>query len=274
MDIAEKTLQLKQDFDDVYEAGKKAEWNAFWDAYQDYGKREYYAFAFSNTTAYSPTWKIANWTEETFKPKYPIVPKSCGDVVFFGLEIENFKEHCEKNGIIIDLSQVDSFGNFYRGLKTTYVPDIRADNVTGSISSCFYMCDLLIESPDILNGELISSYYSLYYSCKAMTKIPRLWATSVTSYQSTFFECIKLVEIEQIEGEISVNIDFRYSPLNVDTTKRVIGHLKNYAGTSSEFTCTLMLSPQSKTALEALGATSPNGNLWTDYISDLGWVLK
>ena len=39
MDIAEKVLRAKTDLDDVYEAGKKAEYDAFWDEYQDYGNR-------------------------------------------------------------------------------------------------------------------------------------------------------------------------------------------------------------------------------------------
>ena len=40
MNITEKVLRQKQDFDDVYEAGKKAEYDAFWDAFQDNGNVE------------------------------------------------------------------------------------------------------------------------------------------------------------------------------------------------------------------------------------------
>jgi hypothetical protein len=56
--------------------------------------------------------------------------------------------------------------------------------------------------------------------------------------------------------------------------KSIITHLKNYSGTASEYTYSLTLTSACKTALEAEGTTSPNGNLWTEYVSDLGWNLK
>lgn len=64
MDIAEKTLQLKQDFDDVYEAGKKSQYDEFWDDYQQNGNRTNYTFAFSG----------AGWTKDNLNPKYKVVP--------------------------------------------------------------------------------------------------------------------------------------------------------------------------------------------------------
>ena len=65
MNIAEKVLQLKQDFDDVYvagkaagggsgdydqgyEDGKQAEYDTFWDNFQDYGNRRSYRNAFQD----------------------------------------------------------------------------------------------------------------------------------------------------------------------------------------------------------------------------------
>lgn len=68
MDIAEKTLRLKQDFDDVFEAGKKAgsvnEWDydEFWDTMQRNGTRLHYAYAFS----------YEGWNDTIYNPKYPI----------------------------------------------------------------------------------------------------------------------------------------------------------------------------------------------------------
>jgi hypothetical protein len=60
MSIADKLLRAKEDYDRVFEAGKKAEWDAFWDAYQDYGNRVQYPNAFYM------------WDDTYFKPKYPI----------------------------------------------------------------------------------------------------------------------------------------------------------------------------------------------------------
>ena len=49
-------------------AGKKSEYDAFWDAYQQNGERTNYAYAFAGSC----------WTPETLKPKYPICPNDNG----------------------------------------------------------------------------------------------------------------------------------------------------------------------------------------------------
>jgi hypothetical protein len=60
MDIAERTLQLKTDIDEVYEAGKQAEYNEFWDKFQDYGNRTDYTSAFRG------------FPNEIYNPKYDL----------------------------------------------------------------------------------------------------------------------------------------------------------------------------------------------------------
>lgn len=60
MSIAEKLTTIAENEPRVYEAGKNAEWNAFWDAYQNYGQRVQYPNAFYL------------WDDICFKPKYLI----------------------------------------------------------------------------------------------------------------------------------------------------------------------------------------------------------
>ena len=62
MDIAEKTLQLKKDFDDVYEAGKEEKSRETWGRFQDGGQAKSYFYAF----AYN------RFNDETYNPIYPI----------------------------------------------------------------------------------------------------------------------------------------------------------------------------------------------------------
>lgn len=84
MTIAEQVARLKTDFDEVYEAGysagesaagstkdayqqgvaygRQAEYDDFWDAYQENGNRTDYQNMFSGE----------GWTEETYRPKYHI----------------------------------------------------------------------------------------------------------------------------------------------------------------------------------------------------------
>jgi predicted 3-demethylubiquinone-9 3-methyltransferase (glyoxalase superfamily) len=61
MSLKEKALLLKEDIDEVYDAGKQAEYDAFWDAYQMNGNKNDYSYAFYN------------WYDEAYNPKYPIV---------------------------------------------------------------------------------------------------------------------------------------------------------------------------------------------------------
>ena len=63
MDISERTLQLKTDIDEVYEAGKKAEHNEFWNSINTQGD-----YCFAGTA----------WNKNTFKPtKNFTVNKTC-----------------------------------------------------------------------------------------------------------------------------------------------------------------------------------------------------
>ena len=63
MTVAEKLTRAKADYDEVYEAGKKAEYDRFWDAYQENGQPKQYFYAFAGI----------GWTDETFKPKHDII---------------------------------------------------------------------------------------------------------------------------------------------------------------------------------------------------------
>lgn len=62
MSIREQFLQLKQDFDDVYGAGKTAERSDFWEVFQNGGAEANYYYAFAYGT----------FTDANYNPKYDI----------------------------------------------------------------------------------------------------------------------------------------------------------------------------------------------------------
>jgi hypothetical protein len=62
MTIAEKLTRAKTDYDEVYESGKKAEYDEFW---TDYQKGNY-------TWSANGMFSGARWSRKTFKPKYDI----------------------------------------------------------------------------------------------------------------------------------------------------------------------------------------------------------
>ena len=87
MTIAEKLTQIAENEQKVYDAGyakgkaeggssyeqgvadgKQAEYDAFWDKFQNYGNRRNYYYAFA--------WQqVANegWASDAYNPKYPII---------------------------------------------------------------------------------------------------------------------------------------------------------------------------------------------------------
>lgn len=72
MSIAEKLVTIAENELKVYAAGKKDEYDRFWDAYQDNGNKTKYYRAFSGQC----------WTDETYNPKYPINATSNANSLF------------------------------------------------------------------------------------------------------------------------------------------------------------------------------------------------
>ena len=62
MSIAEKLQTIAENEQRVYDAGRQAEYDGFWDAYQENGNRYHWNNAFGNK----------GWNEKTYNPKYPI----------------------------------------------------------------------------------------------------------------------------------------------------------------------------------------------------------
>lgn len=93
MSIAEKLQTIAENEQRVYDAGKKAEYDAFWDKYQENGNKNVYAYAFSGVS----------WNDETFKPKYDIKPIAT-DNMFSSTGITDLVALLEKLGISIDFS--------------------------------------------------------------------------------------------------------------------------------------------------------------------------
>ena len=63
MSIADKLQTVAENQQKVYDAGKQAEYDRFWDLYQDNGNRADYRYAFAGH----------GWNDDTFNPKYPLV---------------------------------------------------------------------------------------------------------------------------------------------------------------------------------------------------------
>ena len=209
MNIAEKTLQLKQDFDDVYEAGKKAESSAFWDMFQDSGNRTNYNSAFSR------------WTCEYIRPKYKVVitEGQGGAQVFIGNP--SLKKVEAK---YFDFSQKPTGTNNNYGYYYT-----------------FSGCSKLEEIEDIGLIPQHNYLYAFQY-CYELHTIAKMGVNENTKFEGTFIQCNKLQNLI-IVGTIGQNgFDIHWSTkLSADSLKSIINALST---TTTGLTVTLPSTAQ------------------------------
>lgn len=225
---------------EVYNAGKKTSYDEFWDNLQNYGKLSCYDE------------KFREWAGEYCRPKYKVIPTVYGTTIFGCMRLMYSSNVRIVEKEYFDLSQI--------GLPT--------GSSSAGWRQTFQKCTKLEIVEDI--GMQPACYYFAFYGCTKLHTIEVLRFAEDTKHDNGFVKCTSLSNIT-IEGTIGQNLSFASSPLSVDSIKSVITHLKDYSDSTE--THTLTLSSTSKSLLEAEGATSPNGNTWSDYINDLGWTL-
>ncbi len=139
MSIAEKLTTIAENEQKVYDAGKKAEYDAFWDNYQDNGKRTDYANGF---TGYGK-----GWNNNNFYPKYNMKPTKCASM-FYAWEdatiqtldlLQRFKE-CN---VEFDTSKATQANQCFAYSKFTALPAIDLTSVSGIVSKLYYGCPYL-----------------------------------------------------------------------------------------------------------------------------------
>lgn len=110
MGVARKLVEIAGNAQKIYESGFKdgaeANWDVFWDLFQDFGIRTKYKRAFS-----------LGWHNETFLPKYKIVPQGeiCADYMFYETNIETVDD------TKVDFSKVENFNNVFEFSQCTSI---------------------------------------------------------------------------------------------------------------------------------------------------------
>ena len=141
------------------EQGKQAEYDAFWDSFQQEGARTDYQRAFYG----------AWWNDENFKPKYDIKPSGNAAEMFNNSGITDLKSICERQGITLDFSQVTYSSNTFHKSKVTRIPVLDVRNIA-NCSSLFNSANNLVwvdgvklnENGGQAFGASVSSNWVLY----------------------------------------------------------------------------------------------------------------
>ena len=143
MTIAEKFVKIAENEQKVFNAGKQAEHDIFWDAFQQNGAR----------TDYNSAFQGAYWNDSNFKPKYDITPAGNAANLFSQSGITDVKGICEAQGINFDFSQVDYCSNFITNSQVTRLPIIDARKISNCSSLFESAKNLVWVDGVILNDE-------------------------------------------------------------------------------------------------------------------------
>lgn len=225
MNIADKLTAIAENVPRVYEAGKNAEYDAFWNIFQSNG----------NLTSYNYAFAYGKFNDDTFRPKYDIVPTSAERMFAYNnnANIGTNSVHCitdlsdciKKAGIVFDTSKATNMScMFYMGRGFRRIPAISFESCEHTIDGVFYGC------------------YELETIDKIILKADGTDTFSLDSWNLPFGQCIGLKNIT-IEGVIGNSISFWQSPLSAASITSVVNAL---SPTASGKTLTL-----NKTAKEA-----------------------
>ena len=149
-----------QDFeskvDAVFEAGKKSEYDAFWDTYQSNGTRKNYHSAFAGD----------GWKQAIFKPKYTIRPSEARNMFYQSPLTDLTLTHK------LDFSEVTALSDFIARSSVTKVPAINLSKIIDSL----YVFENAFELVTVENLIFPTSPFTvnisgIFYRCNALENI-------------------------------------------------------------------------------------------------------
>lgn len=184
------------DYEDGKQAGKQAEYDRFWDTYQEKGKRTDY-------NIYAGSFAGRYWTDELFNPKYPIIPTNA-EQMFRSTGITDLTQHAAK----LDFSKATNMNyTFAYGGILKKLPVIDMSSATSTTST---FAEYMGESLSLIVGE----------------------QNNLSS--STFNYCTNLVNLT-ISGTIGKSITLKDSPLlTLESVQSIIDHLKDLTGATAQ----------------------------------------
>jgi hypothetical protein len=196
MSIADKLITATENIEKVYVAGKKTEYDAFWDSFQ--GEITDGAYLFAGR----------GWKDSNFRPKYNInIPNRPANNMFCNSVLTNLEASLQECGVTLDLSLAQ-----------------RLDNI-------FSNCKQLTRVPEITIGENCTNIGNMFNGCLVLVTIRKLtFPNKSMTVTNAFNTCYALENIE-IGGTIAVSgLSFQHS---TKLTKASITSIINALSTST-----------------------------------------
>lgn len=202
MSAAEKLTKIAENMPKVYEAGKTAQYDEFWDNFQNYGKRTDYRYAFYL------------WRDEYIRPKYKITPANRTDDELVDSLLNEAGDYRQIFYGCPNLKKIEKKYFDFSQYETTVTAEAKGNYYT------FANCKNLEEIEDI--GLPPTRFYCTFRWCSKLHTIELLRSNENTVWDGgstgSFHNCASLKNV-RFEGIINSPISF---PLCGKLTKESI----------------------------------------------------
>ena len=227
---AEDWSEIPSKIDEVHavgvESGEQAEYDAFWDVYQENGKRVNYNAAFYGY----------GWTDETFKPKYDFGAPTHATDMFCSSQITDIKGTFETLGFTLDFSKVTSALRIFMSSKTKRIGVVDLSDSSDNRNLMGY-CPNLVSVDKVVFAEKAAG----------------------NGFGGSFQQLPNLESIV-FEGVIAAGISFQWSPkLTHDSLMSIIAALKDLTGTDKTYTLTIGATNYAKLTQEEVEIAQNKG---------------
>lgn len=249
MSMGEKLEIIAENVPKVFEAGKKARDEEWWNTYlapMRAGKPSNNAFS-------GPC-----WNGNTFYPTQDIIPLENATSMFerFSWNASvariDLAQRLEDCGVVLDISNAKVVTYLFNYAWITRVPALNCNTTTySSLTNVFSNAPYLVTIDELIIRN-----------------------DGTNNFTNTFDGSTSLKNIK-FTGMIGRNISFSSCPLSVESLKNIILCLKDYTGLS-EYSYTVTFKTSAFNALEAEGATAEyNGTActWAELIGFKKWNL-
>lgn len=244
MSVAEKLVAVAENQEKVFEAGRKSEYDEFWDLFQENGKRTDYSNTF---------WK--GFTNVNFKPKYSMSPTVAANM-FWGSKIKgDLEQILEDSGITLDFSKATDIRYLFSQAQFTVVPELDFTSVNTSNSAYYQAVFGWNNTIETVRKVILPSDGSMGFN---------YWFSSAVKLKNIVFE-----------GVIGRDVDFSACPLSVESMINIITHLAEYRDTENCLKYTVKFSDSCWEALENseydVRDYFAQGDSWRGGCDYIGW---
>lgn len=206
MSIAEKLVTIAENEQKVYEAGEKAEWDKFWDTYQDYGKRTRYGYAFSGI----------GWAKNGLLPPKYHMTLSHGTASNYCI-FTDFNNGADSK---YDMSEICAMMDCSNAIRlTSMYADAKVENITVDMGNCS-------------NAQ---NMFSCANGGGGIDKVFLKVTEKLTSATNMFLYCTHLETLRFTEDSvIAVSLSFAQSSLlSNESVDSIVNALKDLTGATA-----------------------------------------